>query len=76
MWRSLAALAIFYGGGHPGLDAYRPSILDRPLQGFHNNVNDAARDSQRLAMSIKDTRYAGYLKVYIAQMKERLRSSE
>ena len=47
MFRTLIAAVAVYACGHPGLDGYRPALLDNPLQGFYNEVNLAARDGKR-----------------------------
>ena len=39
MWRTLIVPLLAYGCGHPGLDGYRPALLDRPLQSFYGDVN-------------------------------------
>jgi hypothetical protein len=47
MWRGvLATIAVcvaVYLYGHPVFDGYRPAALDRPLHGFHADVNQVAR---------------------------------
>jgi hypothetical protein len=75
MWRSLFAVVLVYGGGHPSLDGYRPALLDRPLQGFHRDVNEAAREGRKVLVALDDARWLRYLKVYIARMDAQLRGS-
>jgi hypothetical protein len=75
MWRAFMTAWIVYGCGHPSLEAYRPAVLDRPLQAFYETVNTAARDGRKAIASIDDSRWMRYLKDYVAEMEQRLRSS-
>ena len=75
MWRTLIAAAIVYGYGHPSLDGYRPSLLDRPLQSFYADVNSTARDGRKVLATLDDARCMRYLKGYIAKMDAQLRSA-
>ena len=54
MWRTLFAATLVYGYGHPSLDGYRPALLDRPLQSFHQDVNSTARDGKKVLATIDD----------------------
>ena len=64
-----------YGCGHPGFDdAYRPAVLDRPLQAFHETVNIAALEGKQGVAYIDDSRAVRYLKDSISNMGARLRS--
>jgi hypothetical protein len=76
MFRTLITAVAVYASGHPGLDGYRPALLDKPLQGFYNEVNLAARDGKRALTTLDDARAMRYLKTYIDRMDEQLRSSE
>ena len=76
MWRALISISLIYGSGHPSLDGYRPALLDRALQSFHEEVNSAARDGQKVLASIDDTRLMRYLKDYAARIDARLRSAD
>jgi hypothetical protein len=67
---------VIYASGHPGLDGYRPALLDRPLQSFYQDVNATARDGQKALTTLGDTRCMRYLKGYIARMDAQLRSSD
>jgi hypothetical protein len=69
MWRILIAGTLIYGSGHPNLDGYRPEPLDRPLQMFHQEVNNAARDG-KMAITYLDANYLGN---YVARIEARLR---
>lgn len=75
MWRSLVAAVLVYGCGHPGLEGLRPSLFDRPLQGFHNEVNKAAYEGQRMLASIGDSSYVRGLKGYVEYLGAQLRGS-
>jgi hypothetical protein len=79
MWRTALAAALVssvYGYGHPGFEGYRPAMLDRPLQAFHTEINQIARDGQRVIASLDNTRAALALRSYIQQADTRLRSNE
>jgi hypothetical protein len=76
MFRTLIAAVAVYACGHPMLDGYRPAAFDKPLQGFYNEVNLAARDGKRALTTLDDARAMRYLKTYIDRMDEQLRSSE
>ncbi len=76
MWRTLFAAVAVYGWGHPGLDGYRPALLDRPLQSFYADVNSTARDGQKVLATLDDARCMRYLKGYIARVDAQLRSSD
>jgi hypothetical protein len=73
MWRTLIAATLVYGYGHPSLDGYRPALLDRPLQSFHQDVNSTARDGKKVLAALDDAR-ARYLKDYMEHIEARLRS--
>ena len=73
MLRSLTAAALIYGCGHPGLEGYRPGLLDRPLQAFHNEVNVFARDGKRVLATLDDARSMRYLNGYIEFLQGRMR---
>jgi hypothetical protein len=67
--------AIAYGCGHPGLDGYRPAVLDAPLQAFYQQVNKAAQEGQRVLASANDAR-ASYFKAYVTSAERQLRAAE
>jgi hypothetical protein len=75
MWRSLCMAAIAYGCGHPGLDGYRPTALDAPLQAFYRQVNVAAQEGQKMLASVNDAR-SRYFKAYMVSAEKQLRSAE
>jgi hypothetical protein len=66
MWRSLIIAAIVYGCGHPSLDGYRPALLDKPLQGFYQQVNKAALEGRKLLASLDFAR-ARFVNNYMGQ---------
>ena len=75
MWRSLLAGIVVYAYGHPHFDGYRPAALDRPLQAFHVEVNQAARDGRRVLGTLDDARSMRYLKSYVDRMDEQLKGT-
>ena len=76
MWRSLFAASLIYASGHPSLDGYRPALLDRPLQGFYQDVNATARDGRKVLATLDDARCMRYLKGYITRVEAQLRSAD
>ena len=76
MWKAVLTATIVYAYGHPHFDGYRPAALDAPLQAFHLEVNQSARDGQRVLANLDDTRVVRYLRGYVERMDEQLRSSE
>lgn len=75
MWRSLCVAAIAYGCGNPGLDGYRPAALDRPLQSFYQQVNQAAQEGQRVLASVNGAS-ASYVSAYVSRAEKQLREAE
>jgi hypothetical protein len=71
MWRSLCIAVVVYGSGHPSLDGYRPAVLDKPLQAFHQQVNKAALQGQQMLAGLNVAR-AGYVKAYLGQAERQL----
>jgi hypothetical protein len=67
--------AIAYGCGHPGLDGYRPALLDAPLQAFYQQVNKAGQEGQKMLASANNAR-ASYLKAYLGRAEKQLRAAE
>jgi hypothetical protein len=56
MWRSLLSAAIVYGCGNPTFDGSRPTMLERPLQAFHQHVNQAVRECHKVLAVLDDAR--------------------
>jgi hypothetical protein len=75
VWASLFIAAIVYGGGHPSLDGYRPPMLDKPLQAFHQQVNKAAVEGQRVLVGFNVAR-ASYVKAYLGQAERQLHGAQ
>jgi hypothetical protein len=76
MIRALVVAAAVYAYGHPAFDGYRPPVLDKPLQGFHAEVNVAARNGRRALASFDEESAIRYLNVYIQRVDTALRSKE
>ncbi len=76
MFRSLIAAAVVYAYGHPAFDGYRPSILDKPLQGFYGDVNIAARNGRNVLASFDGARAVSYLNYYVQRIDTELRSNK
>jgi len=43
---------LLYGYGDPGFDGHRPASVDRALRNFHSAADNAARDAQRILVTI------------------------
>jgi hypothetical protein len=52
MGRLLIFAALLYGYGDPGFDGHRPASVDRALRNFHTAADSAARDAQRILVTI------------------------
>ena len=76
MWRSVIVASLVYAYGHPHFDGYRPAALDRPLQAFYTEVNDAARDGNKVLATFDDARALRYLKGYIDKVDTQLRRAD
>jgi hypothetical protein len=74
MFRTLLAAVTVYTYGHPAFDGYRPTFLDKPLQGFYGDINGAARDGERALSTLDDARSMRYLNKYIERVDTQLRS--
>lgn len=71
MWRSVILAALFYLYGHPHFDGYRPSVFDRPLQGFHEEVNKITTEGQRV---LENVLTLNTLTNYIARIEAKLKA--
>jgi len=76
MFRTLIAAATVYAYGHPAFDGYRPAVLDKPLQGFSSEVNDATHDGKRAFGTRDDARAMHDLTVHIARVDAQLRAAK
>jgi hypothetical protein len=74
MFRVLIAIGAAYGLGHPALDGYRPSALDKPLHGFYFDVNTAVIQCEHVVKSISGTRVMFYLGKAYGRMASQLHS--
>jgi hypothetical protein len=72
MFRVILALGAAYGLGHPALDGYRPSALDKPLHGFYFDVNTAVSQCEHVAKSFDSARVTHYLGGIAGRMKAQL----
>jgi hypothetical protein len=52
MGRLFIFALLLYGYGDAGFDGHRPASVDRALRNFHTGVDSAARDAQRILVSI------------------------
>jgi len=56
MGRLLIIAMAVYAGGHPALDAYRPSAFERSLREFHRDVNRIAEQGMQTATGLEQAR--------------------
>jgi len=75
MFRSLTLAMVVYAYGQPAFYDYRPSMVEKPVQGFYANVNSVARDGQRALQTLNDARTMQYLKDYLAAVGQQLNSA-
>ena len=64
MWRGVLAAVLVYACGHPALEGYRPDWLERPLQGFYQEVQKAASNGRFALASFDHERVAAYIRVF------------
>ncbi|HVY59929.1 MAG TPA: hypothetical protein VHA77_18905 [Xanthobacteraceae bacterium] len=74
MWRSVVAIGLIYGSGHPSLDPYRPAVLDRPLQGFYSDVNSVARDGRQMVARVAEFPVGSYLERFVGHLANEARA--
>jgi hypothetical protein len=71
MWRSiLASAAVFfvvYAYGHPMFADFRPTVLDRAVQGFHTEINGAARRGAQAVTGFDRERAKRRVRTFVEQ---------
>jgi len=73
MLRTLLAASLVYIYGHPWFDGMRPATLERPLQFFHAEVNEAAWNGEQVLTGFEDVRLRGYVKAYMTRVDGQLK---
>jgi len=68
MVRTLLAASLVYCYAHPLFDGWRPATLERPLQFFYAQVNEAASQSRRVLTGFDDTRVRAYAQSYMKRV--------
>jgi hypothetical protein len=76
MLRSAIAALLIYAYGHPDLEAARPAVLDRPLQGFHKDINGIVADAYRAVMRFDGDRAIEAAKGYADHLETQLRAND
>jgi hypothetical protein len=76
MLRSAIAAVLIYGYGHPGLEAARPAVLDRALQGFHRDINTIVSDAYRVITRFDEDRAVAAVRGYADHLETQLRKSD
>ena len=69
MWRGILAAVLVYGCGHPALEGYRPEWLERPLQGFYQDVQKATSAARVAMAGLDQERIGGYIRIFTDRFK-------
>jgi hypothetical protein len=72
MVRTLLAASLVYWYGHPLFDGWRPATLERPLQFFYVQVNEAASQSRLFLSGFNDARIRSYVQRYMQRVDTQL----
>jgi hypothetical protein len=73
MVRTLLAACVVYCYAHPLFDGLRPAMLERPLQFFYAQVNEAASQGRALLTRFDDTRMRAYAQTYMKRVDAQLK---
>lgn len=76
MLRAAIAAVLIYAYGHPALEAARPALLDKPLQGFHRDINTIALDAYRAIARLDEERALAAVKGYAGHLDAQLRGKD
>lgn len=68
MARTFLAAFLVYCYAHPLFDGLRPTTLERPLQFFYAQVNDAASQGRQLLTRFDDARIRAYADAYMKRV--------
>jgi hypothetical protein len=76
MVRTLLAACAVYCYAHPLFDGLRPATLERPLQFFYVQVNEAASQGRELLTRFDDARMRSYAQSYMKRVDTQLKQAK
>jgi hypothetical protein len=76
MVRTLLAACAVYCYAHPLFDGLRPATLERPLQFFYAQVNEAASQGRELLTRVDDARMRAYALTYMKRVDTQLKQAK
>ena len=76
MVRTLLAASVVYCYAHPLFDGLRPATLERPLQFFYAQVNEAAAQGRQLLTRFDDARVRAYAQTYMKRVDAQLKQAK
>ena len=76
MVRTLLAACVVYCYAHPLFDGLRPATLERPLQFFYAQVNEAASQGRQLLTRLDDARMRAYAQTYMKRVDAQLKQAK
>jgi hypothetical protein len=76
MVRTLLAACAVYCYAHPLFDGLRPATLERPLQFFYAQVNEAASQGRELLTRFDDARMRAYALTYMKRVDTQLKQAK
>jgi hypothetical protein len=68
--------ALVYAYGHPKFDGYRPAGMDRALQGFYVDVNNAAASGRQTLGRFDDDAAVRFVKDYVGNVEAELKPAD
>jgi hypothetical protein len=75
MVRTLLAASVVYCYAHPLFNGLRPATLERPLQFFYAQVNEAASQGRQLLTRFDDARMRAYAQAYMKRVDAQLKQA-
>ena len=76
MVRTLLAACVVYCYAHPLFDGLRPATLERPLQFFYAQVNEAALQGRELVTRFDESRMRAYAQTYMKRVDAQLKQAK
>jgi hypothetical protein len=76
MVRTLLAACAVYCYAHPLFDGLRPATLERPLQFFYAQVNEAASQGRELVTRFDEARMRTYALTYMKRVDTQLQQAK
>jgi hypothetical protein len=76
MVRTLLAASVIYCYAHPLFDGLRPATLERPLQFFYAQVNEAASQGRELLTRFDEARIRAYAQTYMKRVDAQLKQAK